>query len=83
MIKQQRESKTNTKIEELKNELNSNQLHMMKLNQEQHASSWLTSLPLKEEGYIVNKQCFFDLIRIRYGWQLDRIPSKGECGSTF
>ena len=43
----------------------------------------LTSLPLKEEGYIVNRQCFFDLIRIRYGWQLDRLPSKCECGSTF
>ena len=43
----------------------------------------LTSLPLKEEGYIVNKQCFFDLIRIRYGWQLDRLRSKYECGSTF
>ena len=82
MIKQQRESKTKTIIEELKNELNANQLHLMKLNQEQNASSWLTSLPLKKEGYIVNKQCFFDLIRICYGRQLDRPPSKSECGST-
>ena len=81
MIKQQRESKTKTIIEELKNELNANRLHLMKLNQEQNASSWLTSLPLKE-GYIVNKQCFFDLIRICYGGQLDRLPSKCECGST-
>ena len=48
MIKQQRESKTKI-IEELKNELNANELHLMKLNQEQNASSWLTSLPLKEE----------------------------------
>ena len=83
MIKQQRESKTKTKIKQLKNELNANQLHLMKLNQEQNASSWLTSLTFKEEGYIVNKQCFFDLIRTRYGWQLDRLPSKCECGSTF
>ena len=63
--------------------MNANQLHLMKLNQEQNASSWLTSLTFKEEGYIVNKQCFFDLIRTRYGWQLDRLPSKCECGSTF
>ena len=28
-------------------------------------------------------QCFFDLIIIRYGWQLDHLPSKCECGSTF
>ena len=83
MIKQQRESKTKTKIKQLKNELNANQLHLMKLNQEQNASSWLTSLTFKEEGCIVNKQCFFHLIRTRYGWQLDRLPSKCECGSTF
>ena len=74
MIKQQRERKTNTKIEELKNKLNANQLHLMKLNQEQNASSWLTSPPLIEEGYIVNKQCFFDLIRMFYDWQLYRLP---------
>ena len=78
-IKQQRESKT-IKIEEIKN---ANQLHLMKLNQEQNASIWLTSLPLKEEGYIVNKQCFSNVMRIRCGWQLDRLPSKCECGSTF
>ena len=33
--------------------------------------------------YIVNNQSFFDLIRIRYGWQLDRLPSKCEWGSNF
>ena len=31
----------------------------------------------------MNKQCFLDLIRIRYGWQLDRLPSRCECDSTF
>ena len=31
----------------------------------------------------MNKQCFFDLIRIHYGWQLDCLPSKCECHSTF
>ena len=83
LIKQRRKLKTKTKLEELKNDLKPNQFHLMKLNQEQNESSWLTFLPLKEKGYIVNKQCFFDLIRIRYGWQLDRLPSKCKCGSTF
>ena len=31
----------------------------------------------------MNKQCFFNFIRIRYGWQLDHLPSKYKCGSTF
>ena len=71
-----------TKIEELKKELNPNQLHLMKLTQQQTASSGLTFLLLKG-GYIVNKEYFFYLIRIRYGWQLVRLPSKCNCGSTF
>ena len=71
-----------TKIEELKKELNPNQLHLMKLTQQQTASSGLTFLLLKG-GYIVNKEYFFYLIRIRHGWQLVRLPSKCKCGSTF
>ena len=38
------------------------------LNQETRASAWLTTLPLKQEGYALTKQLFWDLIRIRYGW---------------
>ena len=52
MTKQQRELKTKTKIEELKNELNANQLHLMKLKQEKNASSWLTSLPHSKKKVI-------------------------------
>ena len=32
------------------------------------ASSWLTTLPFKQEGYILNNQSFWDLLSIRYGW---------------
>ena len=31
------------------------------------ASSWLTTLPLREENFILNKQEFFDAIFMRYG----------------
>ena len=42
------------------------------------------SLPyLKDEGYVVNKQSFWDLIRIRYGWELSRLPETCECGRKF
>ena len=46
-------------------------------------SSWLTTLPIKEDGYILNKQHFWDLLSIRYGWRLKRIPSHCVCGNTF
>ena len=50
---------------------------------EKGASLWLTTLPIKDEGFQVNKQSFWDLIRIRYGYQLTRLPSTCVCGSTF
>ena len=33
------------------------------------ASNWLTNLPIKELGYELNKEQFFDAIRIRYNWE--------------
>jgi hypothetical protein len=33
------------------------------------------------EGYVLNKRCFWDLVRIRYGWDLSRLPETCECGS--
>jgi len=47
------------------------------------ASSWLTALPLEDNEYYLSKQCFIDLLRIRYGWALQRTPSNCKCGSSF
>ena len=52
------------------------------LNKEQGASSWLITLPLKQEGYDLHKQLFKDLIRIRYGWIITKLPVNCECGAT-
>ena len=38
-------------------------------------------MPIKEEGYILNKQLFWDLLRIRYGWMLTRLPNDCEGGA--
>ena len=37
------------------------------LNLETGASSWLTTLPFKEELYILHKQSVLDLLSITYG----------------
>ena len=50
------------------------------LYRERGASSWLTTIPLAEEGYDLTKQLFWYLIRIRYGWTFRRVPSNCECG---
>ena len=62
-----------------------NQKRLILLNQENGASTWLTTLPLKDEGYVLNKQQFWDLVHIRYGWYFpkNRLSEKCECGAAF
>ena len=40
-------------------------------------------MQLETEGYVLNKQLFWDLVRIRYGWELNKLPEKCACGSNF
>ena len=56
---------------------------MMETLNQKGVSNWLTSIPLKEQGFELSKQEFWDAIRIRYNWPLDRIPSTCACGSSF
>ncbi len=47
---------------------------------EKGASSWLTSLPLKRFGFVLNKQEFRDAIALRYNWYISDIPKFCGCG---
>ena len=47
------------------------------------ASSWLSALPIKDQGFYLDKQTFWDALFIRYGIQLPRLPSKCVCGIQF
>ena len=47
------------------------------------ASSWLTSLPLAEEKFVLNKREFYDALYIRYRWNLKRLPINCSCGKKF
>ena len=44
---------------------------------------WLTTLPLKEENYVLNKQEFFDGIFMRYTWEMKNLPSNCACNARF
>ena len=37
----------------------------------------------KDETYVIHKQSFWDLIRIRYGWDLSCLTYTCECGTKF
>ena len=47
------------------------------------SSLWLTTLPIQEQGFYLHKQEFQDALRMRYGWELARVPSHCVCGASF
>ena len=53
------------------------------MNQEKGASNWLTSMPIKEAGFSLNKQEFQDAITLRYGLTVLGLPAKCTCGDEF
>ena len=55
----------------------------MELAQEKGASSWLTSLPLKEFNFALHKGAFRDAVAMWYGWQLKNISTHCPCSSGF
>ena len=53
------------------------------VTQEQGASNCLTTYPLIEYGFCLNKQQFWDSIHIRYGWDIKNMPTTSSCGAKF
>ena len=43
------------------------------------ASIWLSTLPIKEENFNLNKREFFDAIYLRYKWDVKNFPAKCAC----
>ena len=56
---------------------------MIELAAEKGASSWLTTLPIEEHGFHLNKTAFWDAIYMRYGWKPERMPEKCVCSAQF
>ena len=53
----------------------------LQLNREKGVGAWLTVLPLKDQGFCLNKQEFRDAICLRYGWRVPNTPHYCGCGS--
>ena len=50
---------------------------------ENGASNWLNVLPLKEHGFFLAKQTFWDAVCLRYSIPLQRMPLSCVCGAPF
>ena len=72
------------KVDQLKQELSDSFQRAMNLGSEKGASIWLTTLPLQERGFNLNKQEFQDILCLRYiyGCQLKNLPTHCDCGSS-
>ena len=55
----------------------------MELAQEKGASSWLTALPIQEDGFTLHKSAFWDALALRYDWTPSHLPSSCACGTCF
>lgn len=55
----------------------------MDLNSETSSSSWLTVLPLQDQGFHLHKQEFWNALHLHYGWKLASTSSHCVCGSPF
>ena len=43
------------------------------------ASIWLSSLPVKQERFSLSKCEFFDVVLLRYGWELKHLTYECAC----
>lgn len=82
-LQSERRQRQNTRLDILREEMTIAEKRQNEANRENGVSNWLTTLPLKEWGYDLNKQQFWDAIRIRYNWNLERLPSQCICGARF
>ena len=53
------------------------------LTKEHGSSSWLSVLPLSEQGFYLHKGEFKDALCLRYGWSLSNTPQLCNCGKAF
>ena len=84
-ISTEREAKQRRQYDDIvnRNNLTREELRRMKMNQEKGASNWLSSLPLRENGFSLNKQEFYDAVALRYGLPIENIPDMCVCGQNF
>ena len=66
-IKKEKLRRNTKRLQSLIIDLPPNKIPLYKINQEKGVYTWLSTLTLKEEGYSLSKQEFWDLVKIRYG----------------
>ena len=80
--KQNTETQTEL-LQTIRPKLSERQDRLLEHTRRKGTSAWLTTLPIKELGYALNKMEFQDLLRLRYGISLDNLPVACVCGKPY
>ena len=80
LILSQKEAAFTVEVEQIASLMDEKQRKMFECAREKGASSWLSALPLKKLGYVINKQEFQDAVCLRYGWHIPETPAYCGCG---
>ena len=67
----------------MKTELSPSVKRSVELAGEKGASNWLATLPLKHQGFVLNRSEFTDAINLRYHRELKGLPEMCPCSQRF
>ena len=72
-----------SRMESIDATLSPDVLQLVNQSRDKSASSWLTAVPLVDQGLVLNKQEFRDSLRLRYNLPLSGLPSQCVCREKF
>ena len=82
-LKRKKISNYKIKLEELRNAMNEKVKRCNDISNKTGSSNWISVIPMCEFNYVLNKQQFWDSIRLRYGWPIPGLPVSCSCGKGF
>ena len=82
-LRRQKQQETESAVQEIRESLSPPKQRMMDVLGEKGSSSWLSVLPLKDQGFNLNKGGFRDALNLRDGWQMKNVPHHCKCGKAF
>ena len=82
-IRKARQTTQKQQLDDIRSRMNESQQRINEANQETGSYNWLLTLPLIEFNYNLNKEQFWDALRLRYSWNIPRTPTECACGSKF
>ena len=81
-VKNDNKERHQRKAEGVRKEVSANERRALFLAEQKGSSSWLSTLPVEEDGFALYEGAFRDAIALRYGWRPTGMPSVCVCGKA-